>query len=270
MSGPALAAVVLLATAVLAVLGARLVRARIARPGSVDTGPWSSTLSYVATSYGVVVGFSILLLFGEFSDARAAVGDEATAIGTAFEEAALFPEGGDEIRHALVCYARSIPEHEWPALRDGTSAPEVDAAYGDLIRSVGAVEGNDPTSFQPAVATNLMAQLGSISTAREVRVVAAETRVPWLLWTFLVGGGLLVLLFLFVVTLPSSPGVQAGLVAAAAVFTASLLLLVLGLSSPFAGGAGRVSPALIEQTTASMELEAPDVAARGCPVDDLS
>ena len=267
MSGPALTLAILGTVGLVATGLSLVVRRRAEHLGTLELGPWSSTLSYVATAYGVIVGFSIILLFGEFSDARAAVGDEATSIGTAFEEARLFPDGGEEIQHALVCYARAVPEYEWPALRDKTSAPEVDAAYRDLIESVGAVRGTEPTTFQPAAATNLMSQLGSISTARETRIVAAETQVPWLLWGFLVGGGLLVLALLFMVTLPASPGTQAGLVACAAVFTTALLLLVLGLSTPFSGGAGRVSPALIEQTSATMAAESPAIASLPCPVD---
>ena len=36
-----------------------------ARP-EFNTAPWTQTLSYVATSYGVILGFSIIFLFGEF------------------------------------------------------------------------------------------------------------------------------------------------------------------------------------------------------------
>jgi hypothetical protein len=91
-------------------------------------------------------------------------------------------------------------------------------------------------------------------------LVAAETVVPGLLWVLLLGGGLFVLVMIFVVTLPARVGVQAVLASLSSVFTAVLILIVLALSTPFAEGAGRVSPTLIEQTTASMVREAPDAA----------
>ena len=234
--------------------GSWAVRTRFARRlEQVDPAPWSSTLSYVATAYGVVVGFSILFLFGQFSDARNAVGDEATSIGTAFEEAALFPDSRDGIQEALICYARSVPEYDWPALREGTSAPEVDRTFRALVRSLGPDDQPATGALHAGAATNLVSQVGSISTARETRLVAAETQVPPMLWVLLFGGGAFVVALIFVVTLPAGPRTQAGLVAMSGVFTTVMLLLVVALATPFASGSGRVSPRLIEETTATME-----------------
>ncbi len=239
---------------------------RLLRHEDVEPGPWGATLSYVATAYGVVVGFSILFLFGVYSDARQAVGDEATSIGTAYEEAALFPEAGPGIQRALICYSRAVPEYDWPALEDKEGAPEVDAAFADLVASLG--EDDQPTAgaLHSAAATNLVAQVGSISTARETRLVAAETHVPPLLWGLLVGGGLFVVGLIFVVTLQAGPTTQGVLVALSAVFTSVMFLIVVALSTPFASGGGRVTPALIEQTTASMEMMAPPSATAPCTV----
>jgi Protein of unknown function (DUF4239) len=244
-----------------AVFGLCLVLRRRRSWAEVDPAPWSATLSYVATAYGVIVGFSIIFLFGEFADARQAVGDEATSIGTAFEEANLFPDSQASIQGALLCYARSVPDHDWPAMRDGEGAPEVDAAFHDVVVSVGAGDTDPVGALHSATATNLVNQIGSISTARETRLVAAETEVPFMLWVLLIGGGLLVVTMIFVVTLSAKPGTQAALVAAAAMFTFVLMLLVVALNRPFADAPGRVSPDLIEQTADSMadSLPNPDV-----------
>lgn len=239
-----------------------LVVRRRTRAVEIDATPWGHTLSYVATAYGVVVGFSIIFLFGEFADARQAVGDEATSIGTAYEEAALFPEAGPGIQRALLCYSRAVPTYDWPAMEQKGPAPEVDAAFADVVASLG--QGDQPTSgaLESAAATNLVVQVGSISTARETRLVAAETQVPPLLWFLLVGGGLLVVAMIFVVTLSSGPRTQGVLVGLCAVFTTVMVLIVLGLSRPYGDDAGQVTPQLIEETTATMEASAsPDVAA---------
>lgn len=261
------AVLVVLATGGIALGLSLLVRRSFPRLGSVATAPWSSTLSYVATAYGVVVGFSILYLFGEFSDARQAVGDEATSIGTAFEEAWLFPEDADTIQHALICYARAVPEFEWPALRHSQSAPEVDDAFREIVLALGEAGQPAESTFQPATATNLVVQVGNISSARETRLVAAETYLPSALWALLLGGGLLVVAMIFAVTLPARAVTQAALVGLSATFTATLVMIVYALSSPFAAEAGRITPRLIEETTATMEAAAPE-AARPCAVGD--
>lgn len=261
---PLISALVLLSAGVLAVLVSLLARRIFPALASVDTDPWSSTLSYVATAYGVIIGFSIIFLFGEFSDARQAVGDEATSVGTAFEEARLFPDDAAEIQHALLCYARAVPEFEWPALREGESSPEVDNAYRNIIISLGDADQPADSTFQPAAATNIFVQVGNISTAREARLVAASIQMPALMWALLWFGGLFVIALIFVVTLRARPVVQGVLVGLSAMFTLVMILIVTALSNPFGTGEGRVSPRLIEETAATMELEAPDLAAVPC------
>lgn len=255
----------LIATSVLVGGLGYAVRRFFPRVEGIDPAPWAATLSYVATAFGVVVGFSILFLFGQFASARSAVGDEATSIGTAFEQAALFPEASDGIQAALICYARSVPEYDWPAMRGGGGAGEVDQTFSDLVASFG--QGDQPTSgaLESATATNMASQVGSISTARETRLVAAETSVPTMLWLLLFTGAIFVLALIFMVTLSATPGTQALLVGASAAFTAVLIMLVYALSQPYSDGGGAVTPRLIEETTAYMEGVAPDLAGR-CPV----
>lgn len=241
------------------------VRHRARRLDQVDGAPWSATLSYVATAYGVLVGFSILLLFGQFADARHAVGDEATSVGTAFEQAALFPGSASRIQTALVCYADAVVRYDWPAMRADGGAPEVDRAFADLVQSLGPDDTASAGALHSATATNLASQIGAISTARETRLVAAEANMPLMMWALLAGGGLFVLVLLFMVTGGARPRTQAALIAAAGVFTIMMLLLVAALNSPFADGPGRVSPRLMSEAAQAMRAS-PNAATLGtCP-----
>jgi amino acid transporter len=267
MSRPVLEALLLVVTGVTVYGLSRLLRARLPLR-DVDPAPWAGTLSYVATAYGVIIGFSIIFLFGEFSDARQAVGDEATAIGTAFDEASLYPESRSNIQSALICYAQSVPEYDWPAMRSGEPAPQVDVAFDDVVDSVGKGDIDPVGALHSATATNLVAQIGGISSARETRLVAAETQVPMMLWVLLFGGGALVATMIFVVTLPAKPGAQAALVAFSSIFTVVLMLLVLALSEPFADAPGRVTPELIQQTSASMVSTLPSSDTVHCDVTE--
>ena len=236
------------------------------RPGvsEVDPGPASSTLSYVAAAYGVLVGFAIVFLLGQVAGARQAIGDEATSIGTAFDEAQLFPQAEPEIQQALICYARAVTEREWPALADGRSSPQADQAYRDLIATYGRAKEPTDTTFQPAAATNSLVQVGSISTARETRIVAAEIHVGALLWTLLLGGGLLVAVLLFLLTAKASPLAQGAFMGLAASFTAIMLMLIVVLGHPYRDASSALSPRLIEENTARMQAIAPDVANLPC------
>lgn len=228
---------------------------------------WSAVLGFVAATYGIFLGFSIVLLFGQVSNARQATGDEATSIGTAFEEIRLFPNGAPAVQHALLCYARAVSEVEWDALADGRSAAEADVAYRDVILALGDVEDPVDRTFQPAAATNIFVQVGSISTARETRIVAAQTRVHVLFWTLVIGGGAVVLALLFILTMAARPLEQAAAMAVASVFSATLIILVWVLAQPFSAVPGALTPRQIDDTIALMSAEAPEAAARPCRFD---
>ncbi len=264
MSGPLRNALLLGAIAVV-FFGLSLLARRLLGQREAHHNSWAATLSYIATAYGVVIGFSILFLFGQYADAKQAVGDEATSIGTAYEQASLFPQSQPRIQHALICYARAVPDHDWPALaahRGGSK--EVDAAFHDLVISVGPDDEPPVGALHAATATNLVSQIGNISTARETRLVAGITELPIMLWILLVGGGAFVTITIFVVTLPAGRGTQAGLVSMTAAFTGVMLLIVIALSDPFGPGGGRLTPQLIQETEAAMTTAASDVVAAPC------
>jgi hypothetical protein len=235
----------------------------------LDTGPASSVLGFVAAAFGILIGFVIAFLLGQASSARQATGDEATSIGTAFDYAQLFPEGEPGLQHALICYSRAVTEEEWPVLPDGRSAPEADVAYRDLIAAYGEVDEPLERTFQAGAATNSFAQIGSISTARETRLVTAQGGVHVPVMLLLMGSAALVLMLLFVTTLAARPLPQALLLGAAGTFASVLLMLVVVLNNPFTEGLGPVTPGLIEDNTARMVALAPDAAAQPCSYEDL-
>jgi hypothetical protein len=233
----------------------------------LDPQPWSATLSYVAATFGVLLGFTIVFLLSEYSGARHAVGDEATSIGTAFEEARVFPDQAPAIQHALMCYSRAVTDYEWPALASRSSAPEADDAYRDVIVAMGGVDTITDGTSQSAAATNMFVQAGNISTARETRFVVAQSLVHGPLWGVFVFGAFVVLILLFVSSAQAHPLAQALLMSLASFVTVVMLAMVLNLGAPFRSGGGRLDPTLIRDTTALMQREAPAAASQPCSFD---
>lgn len=159
-----------------------------------------------------------------------------------------------------------MSDKEWDALAQRRSAPETDEAYRTLIATYGQVDEPTDRTFQPAAATNSFVQIAGISTARETRIVAAESPVRSLVWALLFGAASFVLVLLFIATLSARPVGQAIFLGLAGVFTAVLLLVVVVLSNPFGEG-GPLTPRLIDENQARMETIAPEVAARPCAFD---
>jgi hypothetical protein len=249
-------------------VGLVLVLRRAHPEAHTETGPASAILSYVAAAFGILLGFVIVFLLGQAANARQAIGDEATSIGTAFDEAQLFPEGELEIQRALICYSRAVTEEEWPALAERRSAPEADDAYRTLIAAYGDVEEPTDGTFQPAAATNSFVQIGGISTARVARLVAAESAVGPLMWVTLAGSALLVLVLLFAVSAPARPLAQALLMGLASVFSVILFTLVVVLNNPYHEELGPLTPRLIEENAERMTALAPDAAAEPCSFEE--
>ena len=259
----AIAGVLILAGVV--VFGLALLVRRV-RPSvtQLDTRPASALLSDVAAAFGILLGFIVVFLMGQSSAARQAIGDEATAIGTAFDEAQLFPEAEPQLQRALICYSIAVTE-EWSALAEGRASPEADDAYRELIAAYGEVQQQADGTFQPAAATNSFAQIGAISTARETRINAASFGIGPIAWIFLIGGAVFVLILLFVASTPAQPVSQGILLALAAMFTTLLLALVLLLNNPFSRWNRLLTPDLIEQTTDRMVAIAPEATSQPCP-----
>jgi hypothetical protein len=243
---------------------------RRARPEihDIDSGPASSVLGFIAAAFGILIGFVIAFLLGQAGQARQAIGDEATSIGTAFDEAQLFPDGEPAIQHALICYSRAVTEKEWPELAQGRGATEADVAFRELVATYGEVDEPLDRTFQAAAATNSFAQIGAISTARETRLVTAQAGVRAPVVLLLAAGAILVVVLLFVTTAGARPMPQALLLGAAGLFAAVLVMLVVVLNNPFAEGLGPVTPTLIENTTDRMVALAPDAAAEPCIFDE--
>jgi hypothetical protein len=239
---------------------------RTRRPGveQIDSGPAAGVLGYVAAAFGFLVGFVIVFHLGLTGDARRATGDEATAIGTAFDEAQLFPEAEADLQHALICYSRSITEYEWEALAEGGGSIQADTAYRELIAAYGAVDEPFDRSFQAAAATNSFVQIGDISTARETRLVVAKSGIGPIMWVLMIGAAVFVLVLLFIVTSAARPVAQAVMLSMAAMFTMALLGMVVVFGSPFREGLGPVTPVLIEENTQRMVALAPGASEEPC------
>lgn len=83
------------------------------------------------TLFAVVLAFIILAAFQTYDGARAGAATEANSLLDMFRTAALYPVGQrDRLRADFVCYARTVVNEEWPAMRHGASSPLVDYWVG--------------------------------------------------------------------------------------------------------------------------------------------
>src|SRR4051794_841098 len=142
-----LAAVIVAAVTAVAVAAMLLVR-RGAPEGSrfADGDRAAGVFGVLATGFAVLAGFVVFLAFESYDTARSGAEAEARVVAHQFETVQLLPSPGRErLSGELVCYARDVVHHEWPAMADGTMDDAPNRWGLALFRSL--------RSVQPAGAT---------------------------------------------------------------------------------------------------------------------
>ena len=81
----------------------------------------------VGTAFAVLLAFVMFVAFQSYTNAKDSAVAEAAALDAMFGSSRYFPSGErDELEAALVCYARSVVNVEWDAMREGDDSPVTD------------------------------------------------------------------------------------------------------------------------------------------------
>jgi hypothetical protein len=203
----------------------------------------NSTLSpfvtTVALVYGALLGFTVVVAWEQFSGASANVAGEASTLTTMYRQSVAMPAPEqDEIRNLLRVYTNAVAGPEWQRVDTGGTSDSARAAITEMYRVLGR---QDPDANAAAVNGEFLSQLTVLASQRNTRVLDTEPRIPWLLWSGLVFGGVLLIGLMGFMRLPSSVG-HAFLSGGVAVLLGLLLFIVFCLDHPFGMQLG-VTPA---------------------------
>jgi hypothetical protein len=194
---------------------------------------------FLSMVYAGFLGFLLFGVYKRYDAVRTDVVQEATDLSTLDALAAAFPPATrDQLRRALADYARRVVGVEWPQLRRRTANPVTMTALDTLDAVYAALQ--PATEKQREVMRYSNELLASIRNKRAMRVFRSRGTMQILLWAVtLVGTGVSIMLpWVF-----GGPNVNATLLMSAlsTLLMASIVLLILELSYPFAGKG--ISPA---------------------------
>jgi phosphate/sulfate permease len=191
------------------------------------------TYAVLAGLYGVILAFVLVSCWERFDDVRHTIEAEANTLGNIRRHTLAFPEPArSTVEDAVVAYARSVVEQEWPAMEQGQSSPATHAAYVKLWQAVLGIEpGTDKLNV---VFQNTLDRMDDMSSARRDRLLYAYTTLPGIVWAFLIGAGALTIAFTYFFGMPSL-GSQMIITAALAATICSALILILETQTPFQG-----------------------------------
>src|SRR3954467_2518710 len=188
----------------------------------------STVFAFVGTAFAVLLAFVVLEAFNNYDQAREAADTEAVTVVQISRTADGFaPAQRNAFEGLLLCYARAVVHHDWPAMKNGDLSSE-EADLWSLRMRRAMLHINTETDLRYISYFQLMEEQDNRTAARETREAQAGRNVPPPMWFVLILGALLTIAGAITFVDPrGSALVQGGLVASvAALATASLLLVV--------------------------------------------
>ena len=193
----------------------------------------AAIFSVIGTTYAVLLAFMATTAWEQYSAAETLARREADLIGSIYHVSYGVAEpAGMAIRDDLVAYLAHVINVEWPAQIAGHTVP---AAEPLLVRLDHTVLGLTPASGgQSNIQNFLIHALSDVATVRRDRRLATHGSIPDLVWVVLLSGGALMVGFSFMFG-ASRPALHLLMTAALVASGVLVLLLIVGLSSPFYG-----------------------------------
>ena len=231
-----------------------IVRTRMWRP---EVTPANDVMGFIYATigvvYSVVFAFVVVTTWQQFEEARALEDAESHAVADLFRMLPGLPVSQqEEARAALVEYAQTAVDIEWPQMADGNSGG---AATIVLIDRMWRIYGNAGTGTETAnvLYTEGVERLAELGGIRRERLHASRHGIPGMLWTALIVGALVTVGFAAGFSVASWVE-HAWLVAALAALVSLFLLVTVELDRPYSGDI-RVLP---EQFREVLEQFAPE------------
>ncbi|HET7271884.1 MAG TPA: hypothetical protein VFI90_12440 [Rubrobacter sp.] len=236
---------IVVASAVTAVAGLMVVRRLIPFPlRERNNTPTGTIYAAVYVMFGVSVGFALYLTWQQYNTARETAKSEAVAVEQVYRLAGKFSEPeGSRVRGLAVSYARGVLEEEWPAMKQGQQSERAEALLDELSRSVQDYQPH--TNAQSGLFDESLAVLEDLEADRELRLLAVNEGIPYIVWVVLISGGVLMVTFTYLFGI--EPDWMHTVAVAGLAILVSLVLHVIGvLDYPFNGGV-QVQPDAFEQ-----------------------
>jgi hypothetical protein len=237
--------VVIGASVVLAVGSVWLAYKTAARRGATDeTGSLSPFLTTVALVYGALLGFTVVVAWEQFSSAEANVTNESSTLATMYRQTVSLPGPEQATMRQLLRQYTAAVQGEWGQQGSDAASGAARAAITDMYRVLGREQ--PPAAAANPINTEIRGELNVLTTQRNTRVLDGRPRIPGLLWTGLLFGGV-VLIALTAFTRLDNRLTHMILSSAVAILLGLLLFLIFWLDHPFGRQLG-VTPAPFNYT----------------------
>jgi hypothetical protein len=189
----------------------------------------------VGVAYAVLLAFVVIAVWEEYEETKNTVETEANELAGVYFLADRFPEPDRERVQALArSYARTVVEEEWPLMEEGETSERASTLLRDLRFSLQDVDAN--TGAGQVLYDQGLTRVHEVSDARRLRLLEVTQGLPGILWTVLLGGGVVTVSFTYLFGLKNN-WAHALMVAALTLVITGILFTIGSLGYPFAGQA---------------------------------
>src|SRR5262245_43314419 len=206
----------------------------------------------VGAVYGVYLAFTIIVVWEQFEQAETTATSEAVHLSEVWRDVTVVspPTLRDALHDRLIAYASNVVQREWPSMaqRDGAD-PDTARSYEAVWQALYDARAGVSTPTDLAFFNEAVRQMNELGMQRRLRILSAESSLPPIMWFLLVGGGIITVLFTFIIGTRHA-WVQALASTALTALIVLSLLLVSALQHPFAGDV-RVKPEAFESVLKS-------------------
>ena len=133
----------------------------------------SQMLGVVASLFGLLLAFVVVIAYQSVGDAQNNVAVEANALAAIVRDTRALPAAqADQVAQAVGVYTRAVVLDEWPRMRTGTDSRQAFVAIGGIYR---ALQGIEPRSARTRVFyDDAVRQLSAALDARRNRLATRD------------------------------------------------------------------------------------------------
>ncbi len=195
------------------------------------------TIAIVGILYAVLLAFIAVVAWENYAKAGDAAENEAKAIGNVFFDTAGVPDAvAVRYRKQLSDYVQLVIDDEWPAQHAGHTGKSTYQRGWTIIGNLNV----DVAHFEPKTQgelnmhRELLQDIDYLFSARQTRLLAAESHIPELIWWIIFFGGALTVGFTYLFGAHSFK-MHLAVTAGVAASLALVIVLIVAFDYPFRG-----------------------------------
>ncbi len=228
-----LAMIVIGGSMLLASAGLLLIKLKYKNRGNKHNELGGYILSILGTLYAVTLGFVVVHVSDGVEQQSMVISAETNALLNIYRySSALAPSLEENVRLSCLAYSGAVAEKEWGLMPRGILCSETWTAMDDIWKSIKAVH---PESQQEQAIFSLMLEnYNNLETARRSRLMAAASHVSPVLWSVIISGACILVIFTYFFGSPSLI-VQIAMTAMLSATLGLNVFLIMVDGSPFTG-----------------------------------